>query len=560
MKAENLANVTERRTDWTAIDWKQANRQVRNLRQRIFRASQENNLKKVRSLQRLMLKSYSNTLLSVRRVTQVNKGKDTAGIDKITVKTPAARGELVDELMTFQPWRAQPAKRIYIPKSNGKQRPLGIPTILDRCLQARIKNALEPFWEAKFEATSYGFRPGRGCHDALVKIHTVTSHKQKIWILDADIAAAFDNINHEFLLKAIKGFPARELIKQWLKAGYVEYGEIHETETGTPQGSVISPLLANIALHGMEEAIGIQQQNSHHKQNRAIVRYADDFCVLCESQQDAETTQQILTEWLRTRGLTFSTEKTRIVHLSEGFDFLGMTIKLYKTKKTKSGTCVLIRPSKKSVVKIREKLRDHWRTLIGTNIEAILETLNPIIRGWANYHRKQVASHTFKILDGWMFRREVRYSTRMHPNKPRKWIQHKYWGCLNLDRKDNWVFGERQTGRHLLKFAWFKIERHVMVKGTASPDNPILKPYWQARNETLKTDLSSSWQKIAKNQNYKCPVYGQTLFNDEELHKHHIQARKDDGPDTYKNFLLLHLYCHQKVTAQQLMMEKAEAR
>jgi RNA-directed DNA polymerase len=264
MQAETLANVTERRTDWTAIDWKKANRQVRNLRQRIFRASQEGHLKTVRSLQRLMLRSYSNTLLSVRRVTQ------------ITVKTPAARGALVDELMTFQPWRAQPAKRIYIPKSNGQSRPLGIPTIFDRSLQARVKNALEPFWEARFEGTSYGFRPGRGCHDALVKIHNVASHKQKVWILDADITAAFDTINHDFILNTIQGFPAQALIKQWLKAGYVEFGKIHETETGTPQGSVISPLLANIALHGIEAAIGLQHSTSHHKQDRAIVRYADD--------------------------------------------------------------------------------------------------------------------------------------------------------------------------------------------------------------------------------------------------------------------------------------------
>ena len=274
MREPLSANVTERRTDWNTIDWKHANQNVRNLRQRIFRASQEGNLKKVRSLQRLMLKSYSNTLLSVRRVTQINKGKETAGIDNIIVKTPAARGELVDELMTFQPWRAQPAKRVYVPKSNGKWRPLGIPTILDRCLQTRVKNALEPFWEARFEGTSYGFRPGRGCHDALEKIHTVASHRKKVWILDADIAAAFDTINHEFLLKAIQGFPARELIKQWLKAGYVEYGKLYDTEAGTPQGAVISPLLANIALHGMEAALGISSETTHNQ--RAIVRYADD--------------------------------------------------------------------------------------------------------------------------------------------------------------------------------------------------------------------------------------------------------------------------------------------
>jgi RNA-directed DNA polymerase len=272
---ENIsANVTERRTDWNAIDWKRANRSVRNLRQRIFRASQEGNLKKVRSLQRLMLRSYSNTLLSVRRITQINTGKDTAGVDEIIVKTPIARAQLIDELMTFQPWRAKPTKRIYIPKANGKVRPLSIPTILDRCQQARVKNALEPFWEARFEGTSYGFRPGRGCHDALVRIHVSAAKKKKVWVLDADIAAAFDTINHEFLLNTLKGFPARELIRQWLKAGYVEYGKIHQTEIGTPQGSVISPLLANVALHGMEAALGIKPERQGNK--RVIVRYADD--------------------------------------------------------------------------------------------------------------------------------------------------------------------------------------------------------------------------------------------------------------------------------------------
>jgi RNA-directed DNA polymerase len=352
MQNAGSANVTERCTDWNAIDWKKANRHVRNLRQRIFRASQENDLKTVRSLQRLMLKSYSNTLLSVRRVTQVNQGKDTAGVDNITVKTPVARGELIDELMTHQPWRANPVKRVYIPKSNGKLRPLGIPTILDRCLQARVKNALEPFWEARFEATSYGFRPGRSCQDALSRIYTIAAPKKKVWILDADIAGAFDNINQEYLLSVIKGFPGKELIQQWLKAGYVEYGNLHETEAGTPQGGVISPLLANIALHGMEEAIGFNNQRTHNE--RAMVRYADDFCIFCKSKEDAQTTQQTLVEWLKHRGLAFSTEKTRVVHLSEGFDFLGMTIRLFQTKKKKTGLVLLIRPSKKSVHRIRE--------------------------------------------------------------------------------------------------------------------------------------------------------------------------------------------------------------
>jgi RNA-directed DNA polymerase len=181
-------------TVWDAIDWRKADRIVRNLRHRIFRATQANDLRKVRSLQKLMLRSHSNILLSVRRVTQVNAGKNTPGVDKVVVKTPAARGKLVDQLAANQPWRARPARRVYIPKSNGKQRPLGIPTVLDRCLQARVKNALEPEWEARFEGSSYGFRPGRCCQDAIGKIYLLACpHRRKKWVLDADIQGAFDS-------------------------------------------------------------------------------------------------------------------------------------------------------------------------------------------------------------------------------------------------------------------------------------------------------------------------------------------------------------------------------
>src|SRR5215467_12367686 len=249
VKKTRLANGTEKQTDWNAINWRKANRTVRNLRRRIFRAAQEGTLKKVRSLQNLMLRSYSNRLVSVRRVAQINAGKHTPGVDKLVIKTPAARGRMVDLLAHYTLWKAKPARRVYIPKANHKLRPLGIPIKADRCLQAMIKNALEPAWEAKFEGTSYGFRPGRSCHDAIEKIFVLARpNKTKKWILDADIRGAFDNISHEYLLRAIGPVPGRELIKQWLKAGYIEHGTFHATEQGTPQGGVVSPLLANIAL------------------------------------------------------------------------------------------------------------------------------------------------------------------------------------------------------------------------------------------------------------------------------------------------------------------------
>src|SRR6516225_1245291 len=242
MQSARLANGPGRRTDWDTVDWRRAHRIVRNLRSRIFRATRAGAAKQVRSLQKLMLRSYSNILLSVRRVTQTNAGKNTPGVDKVAVKTPRARGQLVDHLATFQPWRARPIRRVSIPKSNGKQRPLGIPTIQDRCLQAMVKNALEPEWEARFEGSSYGFRPGRGCQDAIGKIYQLCRpHKRKKWILDTDIQGAFDNIDHDFLLKTIGQAPGRELVRQWLKAGVMEDGVFHETPLGTPQGGVITP-------------------------------------------------------------------------------------------------------------------------------------------------------------------------------------------------------------------------------------------------------------------------------------------------------------------------------
>ena len=242
MRAPSSANGTERRTEWATVNWRKADRLVRNLRQRIFRATQAGDLKKARSLQKLMLRSYANTLLSVRRVTQTNHGKHTPGVDKVVVKTPQARGKLVHELRTYQPWRAQPVRRVYIAKANGKLRPLGIPTIVNRCQQAIVKNALEPYWEAKFEGISYGFRPGRGCHDAIGKIYQLARpHMRKKWVVDADIQGAFDNISRQYLLDAIGPCPGRELIKQWLKAGYMENNIFHDTEAGVPQGGVITP-------------------------------------------------------------------------------------------------------------------------------------------------------------------------------------------------------------------------------------------------------------------------------------------------------------------------------
>lgn len=281
-----VINVTNKKdTNWQTVNWQKANRVVKNLRRRIFKATRIERWKTVRNLQRLLMKTYSNILLAVRRCTQQNQGKKTPGVDGLVVLEPKARGLLVDILKKFIPWKPLPSKRVYIPKSNGKKRPLGIPTIIDRCLQAIVLNALEPCWEAQFERTSYGFRPGRSAHDAVEKIFAaVRPNKRKKWVVDADIKGCFDNIDHEFLIDRVGNFPARKLIEQWLKAGYVDNNVFRESTAGTPQGGIISPLLANIALHGMEEALGVRYDyRGLSIGSRIVVRYADDFVLLCES-------------------------------------------------------------------------------------------------------------------------------------------------------------------------------------------------------------------------------------------------------------------------------------
>jgi len=488
MHEQAHANGPTERCNWRQVNWTEANRVVRNLRRRIYRAASEGDLKKVRSLQKLMLRSRANVLQSIRRVTQRNKGKSTPGVDRQVVMTDQARERLAEDIGRHQPWRAKPVRRVYIPKANNKQRPLGIPTIRDRCLQAMVKSALEPEWEARFEPTSYGFRPGRSCQDAMVKIFQLTRPNcRRKWVIDADIQGAFDNICHTYLLEVIAQFPAKELVKQWLKAGYVEMGRLHETVAGTPQGGIASPLLANIALHGMEQALGIKRDSRGDLQSsRALVRYADDFVVFCETQADAVACIQILKEWLAKRGLRFSQEKTRIVHLQDGFEFLGFYIRHYRDRRTKSGWIQRIKPSAKSVKRIKEKLRGIWREGRHMPMEALLPKLNRVIRGWAYYFRTQASTKTFSALDKWMFQQEVRFVKRRHGRKSWKWLQLRYWGRLHPTRRDRWVFGVPEKGLYLQKFSWVRFHPHTLVRGMASPDDPNLSEYWTERRLRLR--------------------------------------------------------------------------
>lgn len=547
MQAKHPANVLPEDIEWLAINWQKAFRILKNLRSRIFRAAKEGNLKRLHSLQKLMLRSYSNIITSVRKVTQTNAGKYTPGVDQKIVCTSTGRSRMTKEILSFQPWKAKPARRIYIPKSNSKKlRPLGIPVIKDRCLQAMVVNALEPEWESKFEASSYGFRPGRGCHDAIARIFNLANPaKTRSWVIDADIKGAFDNIDHHYLLNTIGSFPGKNLIRQWLKAGYMEGLKLNPTEHGTPQGGVCSPLLANIALHGLEKALGIGYRKGYKTTGEfRLVRYADDFVIFCPSKDSAIQTVAKVKEWLTIRGLELSQEKTRIVNISEGFNFLGFNIRQYPSKAKRLKRILLIRPNKESTQKIRDRIKDIWLDNKTTPVDKLVTMLNPIIRGWANYFRIGVSKKTFAGLDRWMFHRAWRHAQRKHPHKSATWRVRKYWGRINLDRQDKWVFGDKKTGDHLLKFQWTKIQRHIMVKRTYSPDDPTLKDYWLNRKKKEASNLTPSKQKMAKRQNYICPVCSQSLLNNEELHIHHKVPKAKGGEDKYHNLLLVHETCH----------------
>ena len=327
----------------------------------------------------------------MRQVTQRNTGRRTAGIDGLVALTSQARAEMAVQVhASIGSHRPSPVRRVYVPKASDKtkMRPLGIPVLSDRCHQARVRNALEPEWEARFEPRSYGFRPGRGCHDAIESLFsTLCGKSNRVWILDADLAGAFDKISHGHLLEMLGGFPAREMIAGWLKAGIFEAGKgFAPTGEGTPQGGIISPLLLNIALHGLEEAAGVRYRGGIHAGTvkdgcPALIRYADDLVVCCHSRQQAEQVRARLAEWLEPRGLAFNEAKTRIVPVTDGFDFLGFNLRLYPNGK------LLIKPGATAIKRFRERLAKEFRALRGANIAAVLAKIVPITRGWVAYYR-----------------------------------------------------------------------------------------------------------------------------------------------------------------------------
>ncbi|EAZ89080.1 group II intron reverse transcriptase/maturase [Crocosphaera chwakensis] len=561
------ARITKPTQEWNTINWAKVQRKVFKLQKKIFQAVRSGNKVKAKKLQKLLLKSHYAKLLAVRKVTQDNQGRKTAGIDGIKALRPNQRINLAYEL-NVKGYRAKALRRIWIPKpGRDEKRPLGIPTIKDRAMQALVKSALEPYWEAQFEGTSYGFRPGRSTHDAIGRIYI--SINQKIggkYVLDADISKCFDKINHDYLLSKID-CPScmKQLIKKWLKCGVIDNGVFEETDSGTPQGGTISPLLANIALHGMINEVERKFPETIYKNGKQIfnyrpkiIRYADDFVVLHNELEIIRQCKSLISKWLTQAGLELKPEKTSIRHtlksiekdgktIGTGLNFLGFQIRSYPVGKHHSGkngnkeilgSKTLIKPSNEAIKAHHEKIKKVIKNHKKTSQEALILRLSPVIKGWSNYYQTVASKETFSsedhilwnMLRAWAISRVKKGSTK---KKLRKYFSYGNNGIWTFRTKEMQLYYHSET----------EIKRHQLVKAEASPYDGNWT-YWSKRRGNYP-ETPTRVAKLLKKQKGKCNFCGQHFTPDDLVDIDHIIPKAQGGKDTYKNLQALHRHCHE---------------
>lgn len=539
-KAERLSDSKTLEFQWKSINWNEAETYVNRLQVRIAKATQDKKWNTVKRLQYLLTHSYYAKALAVRKIT-TNKGKNTSGVDKELWSTPASKMRGVLSL-TDKNYKAKPLRRVFIEKKGKKaKRPLGIPCMYDRAMQALYALALDPVSEVTADTKSFGFRKGRSCQDACEYIFAALSRKVSAeWVLEGDIKGCFDHISHEWLIENIP--MDKSVLKQFLKAGFVFENELFPTDDGTPQGGVISPILANMALDGMQEMLvnhfdlsakGEISAFVHNKSKVNLVRYADDFIVTAATKEIAEEAKGLIREFLKTRGLELSEEKTTITHINDGFDMLGWTFRKFKRK-------LIVKPSKKSIKNFVASLSETilkrgkaWKQ------EVLIEKLNQQIRGWTNYHQSVCASEAFAHIDYILYELLWRWAKRRHPHKGRWWVSLNYW---HRRGNRNWVFSTED--KELLRVDHISIVRHTKVRIDANPYFDT-QYFLDRKFEHGMKRLSGRFKLIWKKQNGCCYHCGMPMEISDDREIFFKVPKSTGGKDEVPNMAYVHKHCQQ---------------
>lgn len=522
-------------TSWHDITWVKVHQAVARIQARIAKAAKAGEWRKVRSLQRLLTKSTGAQALAVRRVTE-NRGRKTPGVDRQTWSTPEEKWQAVNDLgrKRYQPL---PLRRIYIPKSNGEKRPLGIPTMRDRAMQALHLLALDPVAETTGDPHSYGFRRERSTADAIAQVRNVLGRAASPkWVLEGDIKGCFDNISHDWLLSNV--CMDNGVLRKWLKAGFIETGRLFPTQAGTPQGGIISPVLANLALDGLQSELTALFRTVREARAAKVnlVRYADDFIITGISKEFLENeVKPLVAEFLAARGLVLSEKKTKITHVTEGFDFLGWNVRYFERG-------LLVKPSKKNVKAFLAKIRDMLKSRKAVAQVTVIDDLTPVVRGWAHYHRSQNSSWTFAKCDHQIWSALWRWACRRHPHKGKRWIKQRYFRCI---KGRQWRFADKD--KLLPVLSGYKQYVHIKIVSEANPYDPKDDAYFSKRlalrmGRTLEGRYKLRW--LWWWQEGRCPVCEQKITRDTGWHLHHIVKRSERGSDKLTNLILLHPNCH----------------